>query len=140
MDAFLRAKASALIPGRKTEDNALYDRQVTIMKKLTTIFILLFLFAMTLPATAASVINQDGYYKGFRMSGRVRIVESFPDIRVQKVHSFPDLRVKVVNSFPNNIGEWMFVDSFEDFTIQFVDSFPDIRVQFVTSFPGVDMN
>ncbi|WP_338624065.1 hypothetical protein [Selenomonas sp. TAMA-11512] len=110
------------------------------MKKLTTIFILLFLFAMTLPATAASVINQDGYYKGFRMSGRVRIVESFPDIRVQKVHSFPDLRVKVVNSFPNNIGEWMFVDSFEDFTIQFVDSFPDIRVQFVTSFPGVDMN
>ena len=77
------------------------------------------------------------FSKNIRLAGRVRVVDSFPDLKVQVVSSFPDLKVKTVDSFPDDIGEWQFVDYGEDFTIQFVDSFPDIRIEFVDSFPGV---
>ncbi|WP_218161371.1 hypothetical protein [Selenomonas ruminantium] len=86
----------------------------------------------------ASAINQDGYYKGIKLCGRVKVVEHFADIKVKVVDSFPDLKVKVVESFPDDIGEWKFVESGEDFTVQFVDSFPDIKIKYVNSFPGVE--
>ena len=108
------------------------------MKKLTAIFTVLLLFAITIPAMAASVINQDGCYKGIKLCGRVKVVEHFADIKVKVVNSFPDLKVKVVDSFPDDIGEWKFVESGEDFTVQFVDSFPDIKIKYVKSFPGVE--
>ena len=87
--------------------------------------------------TQAAQISSDGYFNGIRLCGRVRVVESFGDIKVQVVDSFPDLRVKKVSSFPSKIGEWQFVTIGEDFTIQFVDSFPDIKIKFVDSFPGL---
>lgn len=59
------------------------------MKKLTAIFTVLLLFAMTIPAMAASVINQDGYYKGIKLCGRVKVVEHFADIKIKYVNSFP---------------------------------------------------
>jgi len=96
------------------------------MKKLTAIFTVLLLLAMTLPAMAASAVNKDGYYKGIKLYGKVKVVEHFADIKVQ-----------VVNSFSDDIGEWKFVEYGEDFTVQFVDSFPDIKIKYVTSFPGV---
>ncbi len=108
------------------------------MKKLTAIFTVLFLLAMTLPAMAASVVNKDGYYKGIKLCGRVKVVEHFADIKVKVVNAFPDLRVKVVDAFPDDIGEWKFVEYGEDFTIQFVDSFPDIKIKYVNAFPGVE--
>lgn len=108
------------------------------MKKLTAIFTILLLIAMTLPTMAASAVNKDGYYKGIKLCGKVKVVKHFADIKVQVVNSFPDLRVKVVDSFPNGIGEWKFVEYGEDFTVQFVDSFPDIKIKYVSSFPGVE--
>ena len=108
------------------------------MKKLTAIFTVLLLLAMAIPAMAASAINQDDYYKGIKLCGRVKVVEHFADIKVKVVDSFPDLKVKVVDSFPDDIGEWKFVESGEDFTVQFVDSFPDIKIKYVNSFPGVE--
>lgn len=108
------------------------------MKKITIVFTALLLFVMTVPAAAASAINKDGYYKGIKLCGKVKVVEHFADIKVKVVNSFPDLKVKVVDSFPNNIGEWKFVEYGEDFTIQFVESFPDIKIKYVTSFPGVE--
>lgn len=107
------------------------------MKKNICLLICL-IFALTVSAaSAASKINSDGYYKGIRLAGKVKVVDSFPDIRVQVVNSFPDLKVQVVDSFPDRIGKWKFVESFPDFKIQFVDSFPDIKIQFVNSFPGL---
>lgn len=102
------------------------------------LFLALFFISMNRVGLAASAVSSDGYYKGIFLGGKVRVVHSFPDIRVQVVDSFPDLRVQVVNSFPDTAGKWQFVNSFEDFTVQFVDSFPDIRIQFVNSFPGVE--
>ncbi len=59
------------------------------MKKLTAIFTVLLLLAMTIPAMAASAINQDGYYKGIKLCGKVKVVEHFADIKVKYVNSFP---------------------------------------------------
>lgn len=75
-------------------------------------------------------------YNGFPLHGKVKFVDSFPDIKVQIVESFPDLRVKIVNSFPDNCGEWKIVESFPDVKIKIVESFPDIKIKFVESFPG----
>ncbi len=108
------------------------------MKKAAVV-LMTFLLAIAVASTAcaASKINRDGYYKGIKLCGKVKVVESFPDIKVQVVDSFPDLKVQLVDSFPDKVGKWQFVDSFPDFTIQFVDSFPDIKIKFVDSFPGV---
>jgi hypothetical protein len=77
------------------------------------------------------------YFHGKQLWGKVKVVDSFADIKVQVVNSFPDLKVKEVNSFPTSCGEWQIVDSFPDFTVQFVNSFPDIKVELVNSFPGL---
>ena len=82
-------------------------------------------------------VSKDGYFKGIRLAGKVKVVKNFGDIKVQVVKNFPDLKVKKVSNFPNKIGEWQFVENFPDFTIQFVDNFPDIKIQYVTNFPGV---
>ncbi len=108
------------------------------MKKLAAIIAFFVVFATTFPVFAASTVNKDGYYKGIKLCGRVKVVEHFADIKVQVVNSFPDLRVKVVDSFPDKIGEWKFVEYGEDFTVQFVASFPDIKIRYVSSFPGVE--
>lgn len=109
-----------------------------MIKKLTAAF---FIAAALLGAAPVSAetghVSSDGYFNGIRLAGRVKVVHSFPDIKVRIVHSFPDLRVKPVSSFPDDIGEWQFVDYGEDFTVEFVDSFEDIDVQLVNSFPGV---
>ena len=96
------------------------------MKKFFCVLTLLLLLLAGSAAEAAGPINRDGYFKNIRLAGRVRVVDSFPDIKV-----------KAVSSFLDDIGEWQFVDYGEDFTVQFVDSFPDIRIEFVDSFPGV---
>ncbi|MGN0944964.1 MAG: hypothetical protein ACI4N8_00550 [Megasphaera sp.] len=100
-------------------------------------FMTLCFFCLSGIAVAASAVTPDGYFNGIRLAGKVRVVDSFPDIRVQVVSAFPDLRVQTVDYFPDDIGQWQFVDYGEDFTVQFVDSFPDIRIQFVNSFPGI---
>ncbi len=82
-------------------------------------------------------VSKDGYFKGIRLAGKVKVVKNFGDIKVQVVKNFPDLKVKKVSNFPNKIGEWQFVENFPDFTIQFVDNFPDIKIQYVDNFPGV---
>ena len=106
------------------------------MKNFFACMLALIICAATSSALA-SPISVDGYFKGIRLCGRVRIVNSFADIKVQVVDSFPDLKVKRVSSFPEKLGEWQFVSSGEDFTIQFVDSFPDIKIKFVNAFPGL---
>lgn len=108
------------------------------MRKIVTVLTALLFVAVTVPAFAASAVSKDGFYKGIKLCGKVKVVENFADIKVQVVNSFPDLRVKVVDSFPDDIGEWKFVEYGEDFTVRFVNSFPDIKIKYVNSFPGVE--
>lgn len=76
-------------------------------------------------------------HDGIKLYGKVKFVNSFPDLKIQYVNSFPDLKVKFVSSFPDDCGEWQEVSSFPDFKVQIVKSFPDIKVKVVTSFPGM---
>lgn len=75
-------------------------------------------------------------FRDFPLNGKIKFVESFPDITVQIVESFPDLKVKIVDSFPDKCGEWQIVESFPELKIKIVDSFGDIKIKFVESFPG----
>lgn len=81
--------------------------------------------------------DNDCTFNEIPLHGKVKFVESFPDIKVKFVNSFPDLKVKFVSSFPDDCGEWQIVESFPDFTIQVVESFPDIEIKVVESFPGL---
>lgn len=42
----------------------------------------------------------DGYCKGIRLSGRVKVVEHFADFKVQVVQSFADLKIQNVDALP----------------------------------------
>lgn len=57
-------------------------------------------------------ITKDG--KTFPLYGKVKIVDSFEDIKVKIVDSFEDVKVKIV-------------DCFEDIKIKIVDSFEGIK-------------
>lgn len=117
------------------------DMEVMIMGKRISVMVMLtalLLLVLSTVTFAASPINKDGYCKGIRLAGKVKVVEYNADIKVKIVSSFPDLRVKAVEHFPDDIGEWQFVDYGEDFTIQYVDSFPDIKIEFVEHWPGVE--
>lgn len=107
-------------------------------KFVVAVMTFFFTVALCTPVWAASAVSNDGYYKGIRLCGRVKVVSNFADIKVKIVDSFPDLKVKIVNSFPDDVGEWQFVEYGEDFTVQFVDSFPDIKIKYVDAFPGVN--
>jgi CRISPR/Cas system CSM-associated protein Csm4 (group 5 of RAMP superfamily) len=87
--------------------------------------------------SAKDTIQPDCTYKGFKLYGKFKIVESFPDIKVKIVDSFPDLKVKHVEHFPDKCGKWKMVESFPEVKIKLVDSFPDIKIKFVDSFPGL---
>ncbi|MCI6530908.1 MAG: hypothetical protein MR428_07450 [Mesosutterella sp.] len=98
--------------------------------------VLSLLFIFPAPAWAGGV-SGDCSWNGIPLYGNVKVVDSFPDIKVKIVSSFPDLKVKEVNSFPDSCGKWRFVDSFPDFKVKFVNSFPDIKIKYVESFPGL---
>ena len=54
-----------------------------------------------------------------------KVVNSFPDLKVQFVNSFPDYKVKVATS--KSFAQ-------ETIKIQVVNSFPDVKLQKVNSF------
>lgn len=76
-------------------------------------------------------------WNGHKLYGKIKFVETNPDIKVKLVESFPDLKVKLVESFPEHCGEWQIVESFPDLKVKIVESFPDIKVKYVESFPGI---
>jgi len=110
----------------------------TIIVGLLAVVPILASFDLPLTATHESYLRDTTgcSYKGFKLYGKIQVVDSWPDIKVQIVESFPDLKVKVVENFPDDCGEWQFVDSWPDLKVQFVEHFPDIKIKFVESFPG----
>ena len=108
------------------------------MKKAGALLLMLAFICLASVASASNEkITKDGYFKGIRLAGKVRVVEHFPNLKVKVDQSFPDLKIKAVEAFANDVGEWQFVDFGEDFTIQFVEHSPDITIKFVNAFPGV---
>jgi hypothetical protein len=90
------------------------------------------------PAFASGKVKKgDCTYNGFKLFGKVQIVDHFPDLKIQVVDHFPDLKVQKVEHFPNACGQWQIVDHFADLKVQIVDHFPDLKIQWVDHFPGV---
>lgn len=108
------------------------------MKKIVYSFVILgSLCLLNISAAMANNISSDCTYNGIKLYGKVKIVDHFPDIKVQKKDAFQDLSVQYVKAFPDACGKWQIVDSFPDFTVQFVEHFPDITIKEVTAFPGM---
>lgn len=80
-------------------------------------------------------ITKDG--KTYNLYGKVKIVDSFEDIKVKIVDAFEDADIKIVGSFENTCGKVKIVDSFEDVKVKIVDSFEDIKIKIVEAFEGV---
>jgi hypothetical protein len=90
-------------------------------------------------ASAPPRITPDGYCKGIRLCGKVKVVASHADFLVKVVDYAPHLDVKVVRQWPDKIGEWQFVERYSeaDFTIRFVDYGADFYIRFTDCCPGV---
>lgn len=69
-------------------------------------------------------ITKDG--KTYNLYGKVKIVDSFEDIKV-----------KIVDAFEDSCGKVKIVEHFEDVKVKIVDSFEDIKIKIVDSFEGI---
>ena len=78
----------------------------------------------------------DCTHEGIALHGRVKVVDSFADVKVRIVTDVPDLRVKWVDQFTDDCGEFQLVQSIPDFTFHFVESVADVDIRIVDSFPG----
>ena len=74
---------------------------------------------------------------GKRLYGKVKVVSSMADFRVEVVNHIADLKVEKVSMAPNSCGQWEFVDILPDFTVEFVGAISDFKIEFVNMFPGV---
>lgn len=114
----------------------LIRRFLTSFEMTLLILILLTFCDISFAQNKSKIDFENCTFKDYPLNGKIKFVDSFPDIIVQIVDSFPDLKVKIVNSFPDKCGEWQIVESFPDMKIKIVDSFGDIKIKFVESFPG----
>ncbi len=74
--------------------------------------------------------------KTYKLYGKVKIVDSFADLKVQIVNSFADIKVKIVDQWADECGKVIVTDSWPDLKVQIVTSFADIKVQMVENWPG----
>lgn len=107
----------------------------------TTMLALLFCLTSSSASAPENPVNSEGFCKGIRLAGRVRVVSSHENFRVRVVSFHEDLRVRRVDhSGPSAsfaVGEWRFVDSHPDFTVRLVDDHEDFTIRYVDSHPGV---
>lgn len=104
---------------------------------------ILFGIVIAISAMAADVqidkenctITKDG--KTYNLYGKVKIVDSFEDIKVKIVDSFEDADIKIVDAFEDSCGKVKIVEHFEDVKVKIVDSFEDIKIKIVQHFEGV---
>lgn len=78
------------------------------------------------------------YFDSKKLYGRIQLVEykNEADITVKIVNSFPDLKVQFVEGFADDCGEWEIVEHNGDLKVYITESFPDIKIKVVNSFPG----
>jgi len=110
------------------------------------------LFAVVLSAISASaqkidlgkvIIDKDSCTitrksdgKTFPLHGRVEIVESAPDLRVEIVDHNPD--IYVMAHYPCDCGEYELVDHNPDLRIELVDHNPDLTVEVRDHHPHIN--
>ena len=61
----------------------------------------LFLFNLSDPQVKKAVCT----FNGFKLYGKIKFVNDFPDLKIKIVDNFPDLKVKLVDNFPDACGK-----------------------------------
>ena len=82
----------------------------------------------------ACTVTKNG--KTYKLYGKLKFVDSFPDLKVQIVSSFPDIKIKFVDTWADSCGKFIATDNWPDIKVQVVTSFPDLKVSIVESWPG----
>ena len=110
-------------------------------KRIVTCMVAMILAAGNMTAGEVKIdkenctITKDG--KTYKLYGKVKIVDSFEDIKVKIVDCFEDVDIKIVDAFEDSCCKVRIVDSFEDVKVKIVDSFEDVKVKIVEHFEGV---
>ena len=112
-------------------------KQYTVMKRFIVLALMLPLWTVLGAGKNDDCITKDGYFRGIRLCGRVKVVEHAADFDVRVVDSGADLDVRAVRKYASNPSEWQFVNSAADFTIRFVEHAPDFDIKFVERYPEV---
>lgn len=91
------------------------------------------LLALSSPsyAAAAGFNRKTCTFNGIKLSGRVMVVDSGADIKVQVVRGLPDLNVRQVRMPTNMCGDWQMVESAPDFTIEYSNMRPDLKIKVI---------
>lgn len=112
--------------------------------KILNLLTVLFIFLLTLSSGKKATEEYETReidsctFNGKKLYGKIQLVEypSEADVKVKIVNSFPDLRVQFVESFANKCGEWQIVENNADLKVYIAENFADIKIQPVSSFPG----
>lgn len=109
------------------------------MQKFLSFFILFLLATLCCGSTSSDCISPDGFFRGVKLAGKVRVVEAGADFKVRIVDGGEDLRVCVDSraSHNSNPGRWRFVSQGEDFKVRFVMGGEDFKVKFDERTAGV---
>jgi hypothetical protein len=71
-------------------------------------------------------------FKGKKLYGKVKVVNSNADFKVKIVNSNEDISICRTNDNPDACGEWKFVEYSEDLKIEFVTSGEDFTIRYTT--------
>ena len=107
---------------------------------LISIFLIIVSFHKKEKINIENTIKLDScVFNGKNLYGRIQFVEfqSQADVKVKIVNSFPDLKVRFVENFADECGEWRIVENNADLKVYITENFPDFTIQPVTSFPGL---
>lgn len=109
------------------------------MSKFISVTFLLVLATLCCGSGSSDCISKDGYFRGVKLAGCVRIVESGGDFKVRIVDSCEDLRVEIDNaaSRTSKPGHWRFVTRGGDFTIRIVTACEDFSIRLDECCAGV---
>jgi hypothetical protein len=77
-------------------------------------------------------------FKGKKLYGKVKIVNSNADFKVRVVDYSEDISIKKTVNNPSSCGEWKFVESSEDFKIQIVKDGEDFKIRYITGSPQIN--
>ena len=61
---------------------------------------IVFMLMMLIPAEQGKPVDKNCLCGHFKLYGKNKIVNDFPDLKVQVVENFPDLKIKFVENFP----------------------------------------
>lgn len=102
------------------------------MSKFLSFPFLLVLATLCCGSGSSDCISKDGYFRGVKLAGKVRIVEHGADFKVRVVEHGEDLKVKVSQyaSQTDGAGRWRFVQYGADFKIRFVEYGGDFKIRF----------